>query len=121
MTDYIYRIALIVPDEQHEAANRIAEAMGWGAGCYSVPLATDIAGPATHWGLSAVATQGFVGTLASAGAGMGPKGDAPADLAAVLPVLLKAVGPATAPAGAQFSALAQAAGLVRIEAEQPDP
>ena len=55
MTAYVYRIALIVPDAQRAAANRIAAAMGWGAGCYSVPLSTDGAGPATDWGLSAEA------------------------------------------------------------------
>ncbi len=114
MTTFVYRIALIVPHAQRAAANRIALAMGWGAGCFSVPLARDSTGTATHWGLSAVTTQSFVDMLSSTQVGAEPEHLDPADVAAVMPVLLSAIGPAATPAGAQFDALAEGAGLVRI-------
>lgn len=117
MTAHIYRIALIVPDAQREAANRIAEAMGWGAGCYSVPLSTDGAEPATHWGLSTSATQSFVDILEAAGTGVIPEGIDAEDISSVLPVLLVAIDPAGTPPGAQFDTLAEQVNVTRVENE----
>ncbi|MBY5974989.1 hypothetical protein KUV28_21755 [Ferrimonas balearica] len=116
MTSYIYRIAMIVPDAQVEAARRIAAVMGWGAGTYSVPLSASGKEPATHWGLSTSATQIFVDQVTAAGEGVVPEGVEPADLAAVLPVLGLSIGPASTNAIEQFDELCSGLGVSRVTA-----
>lgn len=114
MTAYVYRVALIVPDPQREAANRIAGVMGWGAACYSVPLSVDGLEPASHWGLSTAATQSFVTGLLMAETGNTPQGVDPADMTAVLPVLMSAINSGDTEPGGQFDELARIAGLQRV-------
>jgi hypothetical protein len=50
---------LILPTEQVETGNAVAQAMGWGPQNYSVPLSADGSEPATHWGLHAWAADSF--------------------------------------------------------------
>ncbi|MEW2915304.1 hypothetical protein [Leisingera sp. JC11] len=116
MTDFTLRAALIVPGKQVAAARRIAGALGWGFECYSVPLSASGADPATHWGLSTKVKPDFLATLTDAGSGTVPDGVDPADLAEVMLVLLKEVGPAeTTDHVAQFEALATLHGLQRVQ------
>lgn len=106
---YSYQIALIVPAAQREAAKRIAEAMGWGPDNYRVPLSDG-----AYYGLSAVAQPSFIDALAAAGSGTAPEGVDPADLEAVLPVLLSSIEPQGTRAQAdQFDALCAQHGLSR--------
>jgi hypothetical protein len=121
MTAYIYRAALIVPEAQREAANRIAEAMGWGRGCYSVPLSVDGNLPATHWGLSAAVSHKLVDALNGAVQGITPEGISSDDLSAVLPVLISAIEGAGVNAATQFQSLAQDNGLTRIQESAEEP
>lgn len=116
MTDYTYQAALIVPAAQIDAARRIAVAMGWGPGNYSVELD----GPGgTYWGLSTVCTETFVAMMQKPGAIALDEGQAQfdADLAAVLPVLIQSIEPVGGrPQSEQFSALCAEHGLSRPEA-----
>lgn len=114
---YIYRIAMSVPAAQVEAARRIATALGWGEGCFAVPLSTTGLEPATHWGLSAAATQAFVDDLTAAAGGSVPAGADQGDLAAVMPVLAHQIGAASANPLEQFDGLIAAQGLSRMAPE----
>jgi hypothetical protein len=55
----MFSTVLILPTEQVETGNAVAQAMGWGPDNYSVPLSPTGSEPATHWGLHAWATEGF--------------------------------------------------------------
>lgn len=81
---------LIIPAAQRAAADALAEALGWGPGCYSVPLAPEGAAEPTHYGLHAWVTPSFVDMI---GAGVMPQGlDYPAaDFAAVMAALVVSV------------------------------
>ena len=116
MTEYSYQAALIVPEAQADAARRIAVAMGWGPGNYSVEL-TGQGG--TYWGLSAVCTETFVTMMSSPGSveiGEGRQ-EFNADLAVVMPVLIQSIEPVGGRSQAdQFAALCAVHGLSRPEA-----
>lgn len=81
---------LIIPAEMTDEANMLAEAMDWGPGCYSVPLAPEGAAEPTHYGLHAWVMPSFVEMI---GAGVMPQGlDYPAaDFAAVMAALVVSV------------------------------
>lgn len=113
MTDFIYRIAIIVPDADVDEARALAAEVGWGEGCYSVPLSTDGAEPATHWGLSTAGTQRTVDVLN--GAEM--EGVDPERLAAVVGSLEWASGSADTNARQQFDTLAGSLGVQQVQAE----
>ncbi len=53
----------IIPAAHVDAGNALGEAMGWGAGCFSVPL-TDGNG-VSHYGCRADVTSAFVALLAN--------------------------------------------------------
>lgn len=118
-TEYTIRIALAVPAAQRAAANRIAEAMGMGSGCYGVPWPEEDAnGNAPYWGLSTACRPSLLEALKAAGRGEIPPGVNPADVAEVLPVLLMAEGDkATTDPGEQFAAMMANAGLQQASAE----
>lgn len=119
-TDYTYQAALIVPAAQADAARRIAEAMGWGPGNYSCELTN---GTDTFWGLSSVATDGFVAMMQdpstvelSEGA---DSAQFSADMAEVMPALLQSIEPAGGRSQSeQFNALCAANGLSRVQGEE---
>lgn len=67
----MHSVVLIVPAAHLDAANRLAELMGWGMNSYSVPL-TSTGGGVTHYGLHTWADDGFLAMLAGAGAGIMP-------------------------------------------------
>jgi hypothetical protein len=50
---------LILPVDQVDTGNAVAEAMGWGPSNYSIPLSADGRDPVTHYGLHTWATEGF--------------------------------------------------------------
>jgi hypothetical protein len=50
---------LILPTEQVETGNAVADALGFGPQNYSVPLSATGSEPATHWGLHAWAAEAF--------------------------------------------------------------
>jgi hypothetical protein len=64
----------ILPAAMRDAGNTLAENMGWGSNCYSVPLSPTGSAPATHWGARADVPQSFFDLLA----------DPPAEAAPVL-------------------------------------
>ena len=89
MTDYTYQATLIVPSAQLEAAQRIAEAMGWGTGNYAVSINNG-----TYYGLSAPVTQSFVDMMLAAELGAAPNEEVDvSDIEEVLPVLIKSIEP----------------------------
>ena len=118
-TSFIYRIAMIVPASVVEAARRITAGMGWGENCFSAKLAAS-GDPETltHYGLSTAASQGFIDALNAAGEGVVPEGVEPADLAAVLPVLLISTGANATDPLSQFEALCDANNLTILQEEQ---
>ena len=61
MSEHIHRVAMITPEARRDEADKLVEPLGWGSGCFSVPLYAD--GKITHYGLSASATAGFVAGL----------------------------------------------------------
>ncbi len=113
---------LIAPATQYHAANALAEAMGWGAGCYSVPLSATGAEPATHYGLHSWVEQSFVEMLAGSGEGSMPPdliaaGYPPEDFAAVLGSLVSSIRAGeTDPAG-HFARVVAGAGLAMVGGE----
>lgn len=114
MTDYIYRMALIIQASARGAGNRVGEALGWGPESYTVPLSATGEPPATHYGLSSAATQRFVGMLQSASNGGVIDGVDPSDLTLALSGLAYSIGPATENPVTQFDALCDQAGLLRV-------
>lgn len=65
---------LITPVANRDAANQLAELMGWGPGSYSVPLSADGTEPATHFGLHAWVQPEFEALLSGAAEGIMPEG-----------------------------------------------
>jgi hypothetical protein len=55
---------LILPAAYLAAGNALGEAMGWGAGNYSVPLSPTGTAPATHYGCRAEVGPGFLALMA---------------------------------------------------------
>lgn len=123
MGEYTTSAVLIIPTAQRDAANALAEAMGWGAGCYSVPLSATGAEPATHYGLHSWVEQSFVEMLGAAGDGSMPPdliaaGYPPEDFAAVLGSLGSSIRAGeTDPAG-HFAEVYAAHGLALVEGEE---
>lgn len=117
MSEYIYRLAQIIPAAQRDAANRNSVAMGWGPDSFSVELSPTGAPPATHYGLSTLATQVYIDALTGAAQGQVPDGPDPADVAAVMPVLQTSAASADQDPAAQFDALAGSMGLQRVNVE----
>lgn len=64
---------LITPSPNRDAANQLAELMGWGPGSYSVPLSADGTDPATHYGLHAWVQPSFEAMLVGAAEGTMPE------------------------------------------------
>jgi hypothetical protein len=50
---------LILPADQVDTGNAVAEAMGWGPSNYSIPLSANGRVPVTHYGLHTWATDSF--------------------------------------------------------------
>lgn len=122
MTGYTISAVLIVPAAQRDAANALAEAMGWGPDCYSVPLSPDGAAPVTHWGLHSWVQESFALMLGAAGEGQMPPeliaaGYPPEDFVAVLGALIYSLWPDMT---GHVADVLQAAGLMLAEIEE-DP
>ena len=102
---------LILPAATRDKGNALGEAMGWGPNNYSVPLSATGAEPATHYGLHAWVSQGFVELM---GAGAMPDGlDFPqADFDAVMGALIKSFREDMT---GHFDAVCAERGLVRAE------
>lgn len=64
---------LIIPLANRDAANQLAQLMGWGLNNYSVPLSADGTEPATHFGLHAWVTPEFEAMMTGAGQGEMPE------------------------------------------------
>lgn len=108
---------LIVPAPLLDAANQLAEVLGWGPSCYSVPLSASGKDPATHYGLHTWAEDGFLVMVANAQEGIAPEGLAEAgfslaNLQAILSALIMSVRPAN---DGHFDAVCAEHGLKRIE------
>ena len=63
MTDWIYSVVLIVPQQSQNDANLMAEVLGHGPNNFSIALSGDGNEPATHYGCRAQAQQSFVDFL----------------------------------------------------------
>jgi hypothetical protein len=63
MTDWIYSVVLIVPQQSQNDANLVAEVLGHGPDNFSVPLSSSGNEPATHYGCRTQAQQSFVDFL----------------------------------------------------------
>lgn len=61
-TDYIYSVCLIVPAAFRDAANQLAEGLGWGPDNYAIPL-TDNGTDVTHYAMSTCCDQQFADWL----------------------------------------------------------
>lgn len=91
-TGWTTSAVLIAPAAHRDAANALAQAMDWGAGCYSVPLSASGEAPATHWGLRTGAAPAFADMIGAAAQGALPEELAgtfePAQVAALIAALI---------------------------------
>lgn len=117
MSLYIYRAAFIVPDAHRDNARALNEQIGWGPGTYSCPLSADGSEPATHWGLSTVATQTARDIIGDAATGQAPEGIDPAAAQTVVNAARSKWGANATDPGAQFDALCAEVGVQRIISE----
>lgn len=107
-------VVLIVPKALKAKADALAEAMGWGAPAYTVPVLT--AGKVTHYGLQTWAAPEFVAMVEAAKAGHKPealKAYPDADFAAVMAALIVS---ARATSEGHFDAVLAEHGLAREHA-----
>lgn len=82
-------VVLIVPEATKAKADALAEAMGWGAPAYTVPVLTS--GIVTHWGLQTWVQPSFLQMVEAAKAGHKPAALAAfpdADFAEVIAALI---------------------------------
>lgn len=68
----MHSLVLIAPDAARDAANVLAEGLGWGPCNLVVPLSATGAEPVTHWACRADVTEGFLALLADPPEGAGP-------------------------------------------------
>ena len=87
MTDYTYSLTLIAPVAYRDAANAVAEAMGWGPDNYSIPL-TDNGTDITHYALATCCDQQFVDWMTEPPTEAGDIGD-------LLEALIVSIAPRT--------------------------
>lgn len=73
MSDYIYSISMIAPDEYRDSINQLGEILGYGSPYLSVPMSEDGYEPATHWGGHTFSTQKFVDILTNGSQGIIPQ------------------------------------------------
>jgi len=115
-TAYVHQIAFIAPAAHVEACNRVANVLGRSGDNFSVPLSSNGAEPATHFGGSAREQGGFVQAVASAASGMPPaEGLNPDDWQLVASHLDVVADPAaTTDALQQFEQMLANRGLMRV-------
>lgn len=122
MTGWTTSAVLIAPAAYLDAANALAQAMGWstpGWPAYSVPLSPTGAEPATHWGLRTGASPTFAAMIEAARLGELPEelaGDfQPQAVAALIGALTISIEADEADPAEHFARVVDAAGLVAIE------
>ncbi|WP_282094294.1 hypothetical protein [Epibacterium ulvae] len=115
-TAYLYQIAFIAPAAHVDACNRAANALGRSGDNFSVPLSSNGAEPATHFGGSAREMGGFVQAVGLAASGIPPaEGLDPDDWQVVANHLDVVADPAeTTDALQQFEQMLAKRGLMRV-------
>lgn len=99
-----YSLVIYTPSTNRDASNQLAETLGYGPGCFSVPLYDN--GTITAYGLHTAADQDFIDMLTAAQAGTPPQVDGmtPEEVVATVSQWGVSVQPIDVDAGEHFDA-----------------